>query len=52
MPDPERRHGFDDAVAEYERLSEGYRWLGYEVLTLPKTDIATRADFVFSALPA
>jgi predicted ATPase len=51
-PDPERRHGFDDAVAEYERLSWGYRLLGYEVLMLPKTDIAARADFVFSALPA
>jgi predicted ATPase len=48
--DPERRHGFDDAVAEYERLVEVYPSLGYEVVTLPKIRIAERADFVLSAL--
>jgi predicted ATPase len=50
--DPERRHGFDDAIAEYGRLSEAYGSLGYEVMTLPKLDVALRADFVIGALSA
>ncbi|MGB8363831.1 MAG: AAA family ATPase [Rhizomicrobium sp.] len=48
--DPERRHNFDDAVAEYERLIEAYPSLGYEVVLLPKTETTERADFVMRAL--
>jgi predicted ATPase len=44
--DAERRHGFDDAVAEYERLLEAYSSLGYRIETLPKAGVAERADFV------
>jgi predicted ATPase len=50
VEDPERRHGFDDAVAEYERLVEAYPSLGYEVVTLPKAAVAERADFLLRAL--
>jgi predicted ATPase len=50
--EPERRHGFEGAVAEYDRLTEAYGALGYDVVTLPKAEVATRADFVLCALPA
>jgi predicted ATPase len=50
LTDPERRHGFDDAVAEYSRLLEIYPSLGYEVVILPKTSVAERADFILRAL--
>ncbi|HEX2552168.1 MAG TPA: AAA family ATPase [Microvirga sp.] len=49
--DPERRHGFDAAAAEYARLLEAYPSLGYEVVVLPKVGVAERADFVLNALP-
>ena len=44
--DPERRHGFDAALAEYERLERTYPALGYETVILPKISVAERADFV------
>ncbi len=50
--DPERRHGLDAAVAEYERLLKAYPALGYEVVVLPKVSVAERADFVLDALAA
>jgi len=52
LEDPERRHGFDDAVAEYARLVEAYPSLGYEVVTLPRAAVAERADFVMRGLRA
>lgn len=48
--DPERRHGFDTAVAEYTRLEKTYPALGYEVVVLPKIPVAVRADFVLARL--
>jgi predicted ATPase len=48
--DPERRHGFDAAVAEYDRLLADYPALGYEPVLLPKTGVAERADFVLERL--
>jgi predicted ATPase len=50
VKDMERRHGFDDAVAEYVRLMEIYPSLGYEIVELPKIEITERADFVIRAL--
>ena len=44
--------GFEDAVAEYERLIESYGGLGYDVVMLPKAGVAARADFVLGVLPA
>ena len=44
--DPERRHGFSDAVAEYEGLLESYPANGYEVELIPKAPIRERADFL------
>ncbi|TBD05182.1 ATPase [Rhizobium leguminosarum] len=48
--DPERRHGFDEAVAEYDRLAAIYPTLGYDVVTLPKIAVADRADFILDCL--
>lgn len=48
--DDARRHGFDDAVAEYHRLERAYAGQGYTLRLLPKTDVAARADFVLAVL--
>ncbi len=50
--DAERRHGFEDALAEYHRLDKAPPPLGYEVITLPKIAVAARADFVLATLSA
>jgi len=49
--DPERRHGFEEAVAEYDRLTTAYPEMGYDVVILPKVDVAARADFLLGRLP-
>lgn len=48
--DGERRHGFDEALAEYEPLLATWRRLGYQLVELPKVGVAERADFVLAAL--
>jgi predicted ATPase len=48
--DLERRHGFDAAVAEYDRLERAYSALGYEVVILPKIPVNARADFLLDQL--
>ncbi|WP_395675733.1 AAA family ATPase [Inquilinus sp.] len=48
--DPERRHGVDAALEEYERLLVDYPALGYEVVILPKASVAERAEFVLGLL--
>ena len=48
--DNERRHGFEDAVDEYERLCRDYDDLGYDVAILPKTGVDERVEFVLKLL--
>lgn len=48
--DEERKHGFTEAVAEYDHLDRTYRALGYEVRLLPRSSVADRADFVLVAI--
>ncbi|UDF30943.1 UNVERIFIED_ORG: AAA family ATPase [Roseateles sp. XES5] len=48
--DPERRHGFEAALAEYQRLERTYPLLGYETVILPKAPVEARADFVLARL--
>ncbi len=48
--DDERRHGFAEAAAEYERLARAYAQLGYEVVILPKMNVGTQANLVLAAL--
>jgi predicted ATPase len=50
--DPERRHGFSTALAEYSRLIGTYPTLGYEILILPKVGVSERADFILNTLKA
>lgn len=48
--DPERRHGFDEAVAEHERLEKAYSGLGCELVELPRVSVNERAEFVLKIL--
>jgi len=48
--DQERRHGFAEAVAEYDRLYQTYPSLGYEISLLPKIDVGSRADLILATL--
>lgn len=50
--DPERRHHFEEAVREYERLAVAYAAFGYKVTTLPKVGVSARADFLLTLLRA
>ncbi|MCA6123691.1 AAA family ATPase [Bradyrhizobium sp. WSM 1704] len=50
VTDPERRHGFEAATAEYRRLMGTLPTLGYDVICLPKTSPLQRADFVLATL--
>ena len=44
--DPERRHGFDTAVAEYERLTRAFPAAGYAVEIMPKASVAERVAWI------
>jgi predicted ATPase len=48
--DGERRHGFADAVAEYEALTVSYAAKGYDTVVVPHGPVADRADFLEAAL--
>lgn len=48
--DDARRHGLEDAIAEYDRLRTVYSTIGYQPTILAKTDITARADFVLQTL--
>lgn len=50
VTDSERRHGFEAATAEYQRLMETLPALGYDVIGLPKLSPSVRADFVLTTL--
>lgn len=52
VTDPERRHGFDEAVAEHERLLSAYGDCGYRTTALPKFGVAERSRFVLRILAA
>ena len=48
--DAERRHGFDEAVAEYDALVPAYRGLGYRLEFLPSTSVVERLAFVLAVV--
>lgn len=48
--DPERRHGFSDAVSEYERITNLLVAAGYDPVELPRATVTERADFVVATL--
>lgn len=49
--DPERKHGLEEAVAEYERISGLLPRLGYDVVILPKVSVSERVGFLLQHLP-
>jgi predicted ATPase len=48
--DAERRHTLQAGLVEHRRLEAELPALGYQVLILPKTPVAERADFVLAHL--
>ena len=48
--DRERRHGLAAAIAEYNRLTEVYPSLGYDIHVLPKVSVAERANWILASL--
>jgi predicted ATPase len=48
--DPERRHVFEAAQAEYDDLMHAYPAHGYTTVLVPAAGIAERADFLEAAL--
>lgn len=48
--DGERQHGFESSLTEYQRLATVIPALGYEAVTLPKSSVSARADFVLASL--
>jgi predicted ATPase len=48
--DTERRHGLEEATAEYQRLVRAFAELGYETCELPKRPLEDRVDFVLRSV--
>ena len=48
--DDERKHGFDSAVEEYERLLADYARLDYQTVIVPKVPVSERAEVVLERL--
>lgn len=44
--DAERKHSYDPQQKEYARLIDAFEAFGYRLITLPKTSVDARADFV------
>ena len=51
-PDAQRRHGFKEALAEYESLVPSYRRHGYDIAFIPPLPVAQRVEFVLAAVAA
>jgi len=49
--EPERKHGFAQAEAEYARLVRDYGGLGYRPVEVPKRPVDQRAHWMLSQLP-
>lgn len=47
--DVERKHTFEDAVTEYERLLTFYPRAGYQMIELPKVSVSERIQFVIAS---
>jgi predicted ATPase len=48
--DAERKHSFEEALAQYQMLPKTYARLGYTPVIVPKTTVSARADFVLREL--
>ena len=50
VSDAERYENFEQAKLIYEHLCETYRDYGYELIEVPKGDVASRTDFILGML--
>jgi predicted ATPase len=50
--DAERRHSFEDGLAEYPFTMAAYRECGYELVEIPKVPIPERVAFILSQVGA
>lgn len=48
--DRERRHSYEEAVAQYDASIATFRRLDYQPLELPKTSVDRRADFIIECI--
>lgn len=48
--DDERKHSFEDGVAEYEQLLVSYARYGYQIVEIPKLSVKKRYEFIISSL--
>ncbi|MEP3196730.1 MAG: AAA family ATPase [Lentilitoribacter sp.] len=48
--DDDRKHGFDEAVDEYERIRSALLELGYNIHMLPKVSVNERVNYVLKTL--
>jgi predicted ATPase len=46
----ERRHGFAEAVAEFDHRAEVYSLLGYDLHVLPEVTVVERANWILASL--
>ncbi len=50
--DEERRHTYEDALAEYRLTPEAYREVGYQLIEVPKAPVSERVDFILQQVRA
>lgn len=50
IQDEERKHTFEDAVNEYDRLIFMYPKYGYEISVIPKAPVKERVEFLLSSI--
>jgi predicted ATPase len=48
--DSERKHSFDEALAQYKTLPRTYERFGYAPVIVPKAPVDARADFILRTL--
>jgi predicted ATPase len=48
--DAERRHSFEESVAQYDAVLVTYQAFAYRPVIVPKTNVAARADFIVAQL--
>lgn len=50
--DEERRHSYEDALAEYRLAPDAYRESGYQLIEVPKAPVPERVEFILQQVRA
>ena len=50
--DTERKQTYEEAVQTYEQMKLAYQDCGYELIEIPRLDVASRAEFILDHLLA